>query len=165
MKLKYKYTGRGIGVAVLDTGIFPHVDFDQRIVCFRDFVQKRTGPMMITATVPMWPGSSPGAEGFPGDLYGHSSRLSSDRPEGTGCGGQRDAAQYDPGAGVVIGVLSTVSDQSGQYFCRFHDKELPSAGRADPGCGTSLGCGDGGGDGCGKQRARSWKRHCARQQP
>lgn len=44
MKLKYKYTGRGIGVAVLDTGIFPHVDFDQRIVCFRDFVQKRTGP-------------------------------------------------------------------------------------------------------------------------
>ena len=65
MKLKYKYTGRGIGVAVLDTGIFPHVDFDQRIVCFRDFVQKRTAPMMITATVPMWPGSSPGAGRLP----------------------------------------------------------------------------------------------------
>lgn len=32
-------TGHGIGVAVLDTGIFPHVDFDDRIAAFHDFVQ------------------------------------------------------------------------------------------------------------------------------
>ncbi|MGI6006274.1 MAG: S8 family peptidase [Ruminococcus sp.] len=44
MELKNRYTGRGIGVAVLDTGIYPHVDFDQRIVCFQDFVQKRSWP-------------------------------------------------------------------------------------------------------------------------
>lgn len=31
-------TGKGITVAVLDTGIFPHIDFDNRIVAFRDLV-------------------------------------------------------------------------------------------------------------------------------
>lgn len=30
--------GKGVGVAVLDTGISPHPDFGQRIVCFRDFL-------------------------------------------------------------------------------------------------------------------------------
>ena len=25
------YTGKGIGVAILDTGIYPHIDFDSRI--------------------------------------------------------------------------------------------------------------------------------------
>lgn len=39
-----KYTGKGIGVAVLDTGIFPHIDFDNRIVYFQDFVQKKSEP-------------------------------------------------------------------------------------------------------------------------
>ena len=28
---KKVYTGKGIGVAVLDTGIFPHIDFGSRI--------------------------------------------------------------------------------------------------------------------------------------
>ena len=31
-------TGKGIGIAYLDTGIFPHIDFEHRIVCFRDFL-------------------------------------------------------------------------------------------------------------------------------
>ncbi|MGI6010917.1 MAG: S8 family peptidase [Ruminococcus sp.] len=44
MKHKNKYTGKGIGVAVLDTGIYPHMDFDRRIICFQDFVQKRANP-------------------------------------------------------------------------------------------------------------------------
>lgn len=34
-------TGKGIGVAVLDTGAFPHIDFDGRIWAFRDFVNGR----------------------------------------------------------------------------------------------------------------------------
>ena len=34
-------TGKGITVAVLDTGIFPHIDFDNRIVAFRDLVYGR----------------------------------------------------------------------------------------------------------------------------
>lgn len=34
-------TGRGIGVAVLDTGIFPHMDFDGRITAFKDVVNDR----------------------------------------------------------------------------------------------------------------------------
>ncbi|MFP3155973.1 S8 family serine peptidase [Lachnospiraceae bacterium ZAX-1] len=32
------YTGEGIGVAVMDTGIFKHPDFDHRISGFRDFI-------------------------------------------------------------------------------------------------------------------------------
>ncbi|MCI8634646.1 MAG: S8 family peptidase [Eubacterium sp.] len=35
-------TGRGITVAVMDTGIVPHVDFDNRILKFTDFTQNRT---------------------------------------------------------------------------------------------------------------------------
>ncbi len=36
--------GRGIGVAVLDTGCFPHEDLDHRIAAFCDIVQKRPAP-------------------------------------------------------------------------------------------------------------------------
>ena len=32
------YTGKGIGVAILDTGIYPHIDFDSRICVFVDFI-------------------------------------------------------------------------------------------------------------------------------
>lgn len=38
------YTGRGVGVAVLDTGIYPHQDFDSRVIAFMDMVQKRRQP-------------------------------------------------------------------------------------------------------------------------
>ena len=38
------YTGKGIGVAVLDTGIFPHIDFGSRIRAFCDFTKGKTGP-------------------------------------------------------------------------------------------------------------------------
>ena len=65
MKLKYKYTGRGIGVAVLDTGIFPMSTLIRgssvSVISYRNV----PAPMMITATAPMWPGSSPGAGKLP----------------------------------------------------------------------------------------------------
>ena len=35
------YTGRGIGVAVLDTGIYLHEDFEHRVAAFVDIVQRR----------------------------------------------------------------------------------------------------------------------------
>jgi serine protease AprX len=38
------YTGKGIGVAVLDTGIFPHVDFRGRIQAFSDFLSYKKQP-------------------------------------------------------------------------------------------------------------------------
>ena len=41
---KLGLTGKGVGVAVLDTGIFPHKDFDSRILGFADFVHNRSGP-------------------------------------------------------------------------------------------------------------------------
>ncbi len=37
-------TGRGVGVAVLDTGIFLHEDFEDRVIVFRDMLQRRTEP-------------------------------------------------------------------------------------------------------------------------
>lgn len=37
-------TGKNIGIAFLDTGIFPHIDFDDRILIFRDFIDHRDIP-------------------------------------------------------------------------------------------------------------------------
>jgi len=37
-------TGKGIGVAVLDTGCFPHGDFDNRIAAFTDIVRRKRMP-------------------------------------------------------------------------------------------------------------------------
>ena len=37
-------TGKGVCVAVLDTGIFPHRDFGDRIIEFKDMVKRREGP-------------------------------------------------------------------------------------------------------------------------
>ncbi len=38
------YTGRGVGVAVLDTGICPHPDFGTRICAFADFLSYKKQP-------------------------------------------------------------------------------------------------------------------------
>ena len=38
------YTGKGIGVAILDTGIYPHIDFDSRICAFVDFILNKKTP-------------------------------------------------------------------------------------------------------------------------
>jgi len=37
-------TGKGIGVAVLDTGCFPHDDFDNRIIAFTDIIRRQKRP-------------------------------------------------------------------------------------------------------------------------
>ncbi|WP_068557916.1 S8 family peptidase [Thermotalea metallivorans] len=41
------YTGKGIGIAILDTGVYPHNDLvkpTNRIVAFKDFINNRTHP-------------------------------------------------------------------------------------------------------------------------
>ncbi|HXE73978.1 MAG TPA: S8 family peptidase, partial [Candidatus Nitrosotenuis sp.] len=38
------FTGKGIGVAVIDTGVYPHPDLEGRIVGFKDFVNGKTEP-------------------------------------------------------------------------------------------------------------------------
>ncbi len=40
---KRGYFGENIGVAILDTGIFPHIDFGRRMVFFKDYVGSRRG--------------------------------------------------------------------------------------------------------------------------
>ncbi len=37
-----KITGKGVGVAVLDTGIYQHPDLSGRIIGFKDFIRKKT---------------------------------------------------------------------------------------------------------------------------
>lgn len=37
-------SGKGIGVAVLDTGAFPHTDFKNRIWAFRDYIHEKEEP-------------------------------------------------------------------------------------------------------------------------
>ncbi len=38
------YTGKDVGIAIIDTGVYPHADFDGRIAAFYDFVNGRTSP-------------------------------------------------------------------------------------------------------------------------
>ncbi|MBI2252341.1 MAG: S8 family peptidase [Armatimonadetes bacterium] len=38
------FTGKGIGIAFLDSGIYPHLDFGNRIVCFKDFINQKKIP-------------------------------------------------------------------------------------------------------------------------
>ncbi|HHY91082.1 MAG TPA: peptidase S8, partial [Clostridiales bacterium] len=41
------YTGKGVGIAILDTGVYPHDDLTKptnRIVAFKDFINNRTEP-------------------------------------------------------------------------------------------------------------------------
>ena len=35
---------KNIGVAVLDTGIYRHIDFDNRIIAFKDFINNKNIP-------------------------------------------------------------------------------------------------------------------------
>lgn len=39
--MSLKYTGKGVRVAVVDTGIAMHPDFGNRIVFFKDFVNRK----------------------------------------------------------------------------------------------------------------------------
>lgn len=43
-KTGWSYTGKGISVAVLDTGVYPHGDFAARILGFADMVRGRSSP-------------------------------------------------------------------------------------------------------------------------
>ena len=38
------YSGKGVTVAILDSGIYPHADYADRIVCFYDILNGRTKP-------------------------------------------------------------------------------------------------------------------------
>lgn len=41
---KRGYTGKGIRIALLDTGVFPHSELENRIVFFRDYINHRKEP-------------------------------------------------------------------------------------------------------------------------
>ena len=43
-EIQNKYSGKNISVAILDTGIFLHPDFSNRILAFKDFVDKQKYP-------------------------------------------------------------------------------------------------------------------------
>ena len=41
---KERYTGKDVGVAILDTGVYPHPDFKNRITAFQDMIHKKSEP-------------------------------------------------------------------------------------------------------------------------
>ena len=43
-------TGKGVGVAVLDTGVYLHEDFKDRVTAFADYVNRGRSPMTTTGT-------------------------------------------------------------------------------------------------------------------
>ena len=51
-------TGKGVGVAVLDTGVCLHADLDGRVAAFCDVVRGEASRMMIIPTGPMCAESS-----------------------------------------------------------------------------------------------------------
>ena len=55
-------TGKNIGVAILDTGIYPHIDFDCESVLFLIWYTEEPSLMMTMDTARMWPESWPAAE-------------------------------------------------------------------------------------------------------
>ncbi len=55
---KYGLSGKNVTVAIMDTGIAAHKDFDSRILAFRDFCEGRRECYDDTDTEPMWQGLS-----------------------------------------------------------------------------------------------------------
>ena len=41
---KQNLTGKGVGVAVLDTGVYPHPDFGRRLLAFKDMLSGKRTP-------------------------------------------------------------------------------------------------------------------------
>ena len=58
------YTGKHVGVCVLDTGIFPHIDFTGRILRFKISSDIVSDLMMIILMEPMYVGSLAVTEGL-----------------------------------------------------------------------------------------------------
>ncbi len=54
---KQELTGKGVTVAVLDTGLAPHPDFKSRVVGWRDCIYRKKNVMMIMDMELMWQGS------------------------------------------------------------------------------------------------------------
>ena len=50
-------TGKGVGVAILDTGVFLHPDLENCVYGFRDFLKKKQARRMMTMGMErMWQG-------------------------------------------------------------------------------------------------------------
>lgn len=84
-------TGKGIGVAVLDTGIYPHEDFENRIAVFKDMIQHKSCPY---------------------DDNGHGTHISA-IIGGAGCASERRYCGVAPGCHIIsVKVL----DRKGNGF-------------------------------------------------
>lgn len=105
-------SGKGIGVAVLDTGAFPHIDFEDRIWAFQDFIHGREQP---------YDDNGHGTHVL--GILGGSGRASGGRHRGTafGCGLIPVKVLDERGNGnkeKVIRALKWIEENMEQYHIR-----------------------------------------------
>ena len=112
------YTGKGVGVCILDTGIYEHIDFAGRIWAFYDFLSLKDVLMTTTGTALMWQAWRAGDGTASMGKYRERHRDADHCPEGVnryGNGSQEDVLR----AIRWIRVLSAVPNSGGKHF-RWH---------------------------------------------
>ena len=122
------YTGKGIGVCILDTGIFEHIDFAGRIWAFYDFLSFKR---------------------LPYDDNGHGTHVAGlAGGDGTASMGKyRGAApgcEWKPGRRFVCFSLdkrasSAIQDKNNKYFGRDYLQSAKRPCKASGKCGTAVG--------------------------
>lgn len=112
MNNRFGLTGKGVGIAYLDTGIFPHIDFGSRILCFRDFLYGVRRPYDDnghgTHTAGIAAGSGAGSSGACRGVAPESLIISLKVLDRRGNGQKRD----------VLRAMEWILENSGRYGIR-----------------------------------------------
>ena len=118
------WTGTGIGVAILDTGLYPHIDFGERIRGFQDFLGHRP---------------------YPYDDSGHGTHVAGILA-GDGTASDRRYQGCFTGTPVDLFQSEPLWNTNHQYFCGRCRNGFKSCRSTDKSSGTGMGsglcCGD-----------------------
>ena len=141
------YTGKHVGVCVLDTGIFPHIDFTGRILAFQDFIGHRIRPYDDnshgTHVCGIIGGDGRASEGRIRGIAPGCSLIVLKVLDRTGNGRKED----------VLQAFRWILENKRYYGIRVVNISVGTTCRSqssDRGCGTTLGCRSGG-SGCGRK--------------